>query len=296
MESIDVDQLFYGVSQKLNHDLSGKLKGDCVFISSAMASPLDDVFRVSIEAIQDAENPQDHLIVMLETNGGYIETVERIVSVMRKHYKEVSFIVPSHAYSAGTVLVLSGDNIYMDYYSVLGPIDPQFPDENGNSWLPGAGYLAKFEELIKKVNKDKAGDSKAELAYLIKKFDPAKLFHIEQSIEHGQSLIASWLPQFKFKNWKKTDGAGKTVTAAMKQKRAKKIAEILGNASKWHSHGRGISMKELAGDDIKLLTEDFGSDPELSGMIRNYHGLCVDYATKMGFRNFIHTKNRMRKV
>ncbi len=51
-----------------------------------------------------------------------------MVSVMRKHYKEVSFIVPSHAYSAGTVLVLSGDKIYMDYYSVLGPIDPQYPD------------------------------------------------------------------------------------------------------------------------------------------------------------------------
>lgn len=296
MESIDVNQLFLGVSKQLNAELSSKLKGDCVFVSSGMMAPLDDVFRVSIEAIQDSKNPQDHLIVVLETNGGYIETVERMVSVMRKHYKEVSFIVPSHAYSAGTVLVMSGDRIYMDYYSVLGPIDPQFPDENGHSYLPGAGYLAKFVELMEIVNADRNNEKKAELAYLIKKFDPAKLFHIEQSIEHGQSLIASWLPKYKFKNWKKTATGGKKVTEKMRKDRAVKIGEILGNASRWHSHGRGISMKELEGEEIKLLTEDFGSDEELSAVIRNYHGLCADYAAKMGYRNFIHTKQQFRKV
>ena len=285
MESIDVDQLFNGVAQSLNRDLSTELKGDCVFVSSAIVPPLDDVLRVSIESIQDPKNSQDHLIVMLETNGGYIETVERIVSVMRKHYKEVSFIVPSHAFSAGTVLVLSGDHIYMDYYSVLGPIDPQFADEDGRSLLPGAGYLAKFEELTKIINADAKNEKKAELAYLVKKFDPAKLFHIEQAIEHGQSLIETWLPKHKFKNWKQTKTNGKRVTPKMRKDRAKKIAEILGNAEKWHSHGRGITMKELS-----------GSNANLTNVIRNYHGLCVDYAAKNGLRNFIHTSQRLRRI
>ena len=296
MEAIDVDQLFYGVAQNLNRDLSTELKGDCVFVSSAMVPPLDDVFRVSIESIQDPNNPQDHLVVMLETNGGYIETVERIVSVIRKHYKEVSFIVPSHAFSAGTVLVLSGDHIFMDYYSVLGPIDPQFADEEGRSLLPGAGYLAKFEELTKIINADAKNEKKAELAYLVRKFDPAKLFHIEQAIEHGQSLIETWLPKYKFKNWKKTKTNGKKVTSAMRTNRAKKIAEILGNAEKWHSHGRGITMKELSEDEINLLIEDFGSKAKLTNVIRNYHGLCIDYAAKNGIRNFIHTSQRLRRV
>lgn len=94
-----------------------------------MMSPLDNVFREIIEGLTETKKTKEgHLIVVLETVGGYIETAQRMVSVMRKHYKEVSFIVPSHAYSAGTVLVLSGDKIYMDYYSVLGPIDPQYPD------------------------------------------------------------------------------------------------------------------------------------------------------------------------
>lgn len=296
MESIDVDQLFNGVAQNLNRELSIELKGDCVFVSSAMVPPLDDVFRVSIESIQADGSSEDHLVVMLETTGGYIETVERIVSVIRNHYKEVSFIVPSHAFSAGTVLVLSGDHIYMDYYSVLGPIDPQFADEDGRSLLPGAGYLAKFEELIKVINADPKNEKKAELAYLVKKFDPAKLFHIEQAIEHGQSLIETWLPQYKFKNWKKTKTSGKKVTDAMRKSRAKKIAEILGNAEKWHSHGRGITMKELGEDEINLLIEDFGLKSKLSTAIRNYHGLCVDYAAKNGLRNFIHTSQRLRRI
>ena len=79
------------------------------------------------------------------------------------------------AYSAGTILALSGDKIYMDYYSVLGPIDPQFLDSNGKQLLPGVGYLRKYNELVKQINESESAP-KAELAFLIKKFDPAMLF------------------------------------------------------------------------------------------------------------------------
>jgi len=65
-----------------------------------------------------------------------METIERIVAVMRNHYESVSFIIPNFAFSAGTVLALSGDEIYMDYYSVLGHIDPQYL---GQIWLRSFG-------------------------------------------------------------------------------------------------------------------------------------------------------------
>lgn len=187
----------------------------------------------------------------------------------------------------------------MDYYSILGPIDPQYADENGEVLLPGAGYLAKFEELVDQINRSKSkqpGANKAELAYLIKRFDPAKLFHIEQAIEHGQALIEEWLPKYKFRNWTKTATNGKPVTQAMKKQRAKSIAKTLGDATKWHSHGRGISMGELMHDDIKLLIDDFGTDTKLSSTIRNYHGLAVDYARQHQMRGFLHTKNGMRRI
>ncbi|MBC6402338.1 MAG: serine dehydrogenasease [Hyphomonadaceae bacterium] len=296
MEAINVDQLSDGVLRQLNEEVAERMGGDCVFICCGMRPPLDDEFRVVIEEIRD-QNRKGHLIVVLETKGGFMETVERLVAVMRARYNRVSFVIPNFAYSAGTVLALSGDEIYMDYYSVLGPIDPQYRDSDG-AYLPGHGYLAKFQEISRAINTSESVEScRAKLAYLVEKFDPGLLFRIEQGIEHGVSLITEWLPKYKFKDWQKTKTKGKNVTDKMKKDRAKEIAAILGDASKWHSHGRGISMKDLAGPDIKLLITDFGADGDLSVKIKNYHGLAVDYfSNRLGVAGYIHSQSGMRKV
>lgn len=44
---------------------------------------------------------------------------------------------------------MSGDEIFMDYYSVLGPIDPQVQNNNGE-WVPELGYLEKYKQLVTK--------------------------------------------------------------------------------------------------------------------------------------------------
>ena len=129
------------------------------------------------------DKPCDRLIVLLETNGGYLEVVERMVSVMRKHYSEVYFVAAGHAYSAGTVLVLSGDKIFMDYYSILSPIDPQYQDDEGQYLLPGAGYLEKFNELTRKINSSSSPtEARAELSYLIKRFYPVNYFILSKRL------------------------------------------------------------------------------------------------------------------
>ena len=76
---------------------------------------------------------------MLTTGGGSTTVVERLVNILRQHYKEVNFIVPDYAYSAGTIFCMSGDNILMDYFSVLGPIDPQVQNKEGR--LVAADYV-----------------------------------------------------------------------------------------------------------------------------------------------------------
>ncbi len=299
MEAINADQLTRHILVNMNQKMGEAMRGDCVFINCPLQSPLDNEFRVAIENIRRNSKKQ-HLVIMIETQGGFMETVERMVSVMRKHYKTVSFVVPNYAYSAGTILVLSGDQIYMDYYSVLGPIDPQHLSEDGKKYVPGSGYLAKFKELAERINNSESqspNTSRAELNYLVNKFDPAELFQIEQSIEHGKTLIVKWLPQYKFKNWKKTQKSGKRVTPGMRKKRAEDIAKILGAAEKWHSHGRGISMRDLEGDEIRLQIDDFGKNNKLSELIRNYHGLCVDYlSAKLGYRGYIHTQHDTRRI
>lgn len=229
--------------------------------------------------------------------GGNIEVAERIYGVFRQHYSAVSFIVPDYAYSAGTVLVLSGDEIYMDYYSILGPIDPQIRSTDGR-FVPGLGYLQKYEELMKTINE--APDPtqvRAELSYLIAKFDPAELFLLEHARSHSTSLLKTWLPRHKFKHWTETKGRGIRVTQAMREQRAEEIAMILGNPERWHSHGRGIGIKDLTSDEIKLDIINFGADPNLDQLIGSYYPLFTDYSDKLGFNSestALHTRNGMR--
>ena len=92
--------------------------------------------------------------VCLKTPGGEAETVEKMVDILRHHFKRVYFIVPDQAMSAGTIFCMSGDKIYMDYSSSLGPIDPQVPDREGQYLVPALGYLDKIAELVEKSEKN----------------------------------------------------------------------------------------------------------------------------------------------
>jgi hypothetical protein len=280
--------------EKHNAALSKMQKADVILFLAPMTFGVDETIRDYIEDIKAKDASNKHLCAVLRSPGGYIEVVERIYNVFRKHYDLVTFIVPDYAYSAGTVLVLSGDEIYMDYYSVLGPIDPQFPMEDGQ-FSSGIGYLSKYNELVDAINADKTGDdTRAQLTYLIKKFDPAKLFQIEQARNYSQTLLKAWLPKHKFKHWDKTD-SGKAVDEKMKQARANEIADILGQPKKWHSHGRGIGLKELQSEEIKLKIQDFSADKALNVEVRGYHDLFCDFCNKKGIQSAIHGVHGLRR-
>lgn len=180
---------------------------------------------------------------MLETTGGFVEVAKRIAETLRKHYGLIEFIVPNYAFSAGTILVMSGDAIHMDYYSVLGPIDPQVQRPGGGQMIPALGYLVQYERLMQLSKKRKL--TSAEITYLVEKFDPAELYRYEQARELSITLLKEWLVKYKFKNWKKTKTRKINVTKAMKTRRASEIAKKLNKTEKWHSHGHGISMEIL---------------------------------------------------
>ncbi|TNJ35449.1 SDH family Clp fold serine proteinase [Arenimonas terrae] len=291
MGSPKSEDLIEGALLGFNEQLSEAMAAEVIFVGCPMTPPWDDVLRVSVESLAEARKLPEKLIVVLETGGGYIETVERMVRVMRTHFAIVDFVVPNFAYSAGTVLALSGDDIWMDYHSVLGPIDPQYGSPNGN-YVPGMGYLAKYQELVEKINAaPDASKVRAEVAFLVEKFDPAHLFRIEQAIEHSKTLLKAWLPKYKFKDWERRTTSGAVVSAADKQVRANQIAETLGDAAKWHSHGRGITCDDLGDEEIKLKINNYGKDAHLRTAIRNYYSLLGDYLGKRDWKAAIHTRN-----
>jgi len=229
---------------------------------------------------------RDGLAVVLETGGGFVEVVQRIVDILRQHYTVVDFIIPDFAMSAGTVLVMSGDAIHMNYFSILGPIDPQVPRTDGQGFLPALGYLEQYQRMIEK---DKKGElSTVEATFFVTKFDPAELYSFEQAKNLSITLLKEWLVQYKFKNWTKTSSKGTPVTLEMKKARAETIGEQLNDTKRWYSHGRGISMQVLQ-RDLNLLIDDYGWTGEKYNKISNYHGLMRDYMGRLGNLGAIHT-------
>jgi membrane-bound ClpP family serine protease len=211
--------------------------GDAFTFSGPLTFGVDDLIRSVMEKIGAKKTRQNRLIFILTTDGGYIEVVHRIVDTLRKHYSPVEFIVPNYAYSAGTILAMSGDAIYMDYYSRLGPIDPQV--DTGGKTVPALGYLEMYNRLIQKAQKGTI--TAAEVGLLINGFDQAELYQYEQQRALSIRLLQDWLVKYKFKNWKITQTQQKSVTLAMKKKRAAEIASKLNDTKRWHSHGYGIS-------------------------------------------------------
>jgi hypothetical protein len=252
--------------------------------------PFDDFIR---DRIEDIPNKRKNLLVVLETDGGSIETTERIADVFRYHYKgDVSFLIPNFAMSAGTILVMSGDRILMDYYSVLGPIDPQVQSADGKM-VPALGYLEKYNELIAKS--DNGDLTQAELAFLLDKFDPADLHRLEQAREHSIDLLKRWLVEYKFKNWTETRDRKKKVTPQMKVGRAREIANKLNNTRLWRSHGRGLSLGVVE-KTLNLIVEDFGTEPGLAALntkVRSYYRLLQDYIQRRGAGWVIHTRENL---
>lgn len=267
---------------------------DAVSLNGPLVSGVDDLLRNAIEKIyrqrQDIPQKDRKLVVILTTYGGYIEVVQRIVDTFRAHYPVVEFVVPNYAYSAGTVLVMSGDAIHMDYYARLGPIDPQVETQQARM-VPALGYLEQYSRLIKKA--EDGVITPAEIQLLINGFDQAELYQYEHQRELSITLLKEWLTKYKFKGWSTTRTRKKRVTTQMKKSRAAQIAKKLNDTKKWHSHGYGIS-KDVLERDLNLIIDDFGKNPDLCGKIRAYHDLSSDYMVKRGAKGVIHIADEYR--
>jgi hypothetical protein len=242
-----------------------------------------------VEELANDSNKKDRITVILTTGGGSASAVERYVNILRNHYNEVNFIVPDYAYSAGTIFCMSGDNIYMDYFSVLGPIDPQVRNKDGK-FVPALGYLDKINELIDKAKNDEL--TQAEFL-ILKDFDLAELRGYEQAKELTIALLKNWLVKYKFKNWNEhrtnVELRGQQVTQEQKQIRAEEIADKLSDNKLWKSHGRPINIECLE-NELKLQIEDYSKDETLRNLIRDYYELLSDYVTKNRFAIFVHTR------
>lgn len=259
------------------------LDADVLVYYGNLAPVSANLFAKLIEDLKADVTKRDKLYVILTTLGGSAEIVERYVNILRYHYKEVNFIVPDYAYSAGTIFCMSGDNILMDYLSVLGPIDPQVPNKD-NKYVAALGYLDKINEFIAKAANNTL--TKAELIWL-KDLDLGEIRSFEQARDLTTDLLKKWLVKYKFKNW--THHSDNTnVTKEEKQHRAIEIAQELSDNNKWKSHGKGISIAELS--DLKLKIEDYSKKDDLRVLIRDYYNTMDEYVRMKNIGIFIQNR------
>ena len=266
--------------------LEQELKCDIFTYYGPIIEGNENVIRDIIEDLANDSKKKETLAVILTTNGGSATAVERYVNIIRQHYTKVIFIIPDHAYSAGTIFCMSGDEIWMDYFSVLGPIDPQVSNKD-NMFVPALGYLDKISELIEKSRKNTI--TPAEFM-ILKDFDLAELRKYEQARDLTVSLLQKWLVKYKFKNWDTHSSTGEPVTDEDKQERAQKIAADLGDNKKWNSHGRPINIEEL--EELGLKIEDYSNNNNVKTKITEYYKLLLNYLDNYNLRAsiFVHTR------
>lgn len=279
-----IDNAIKDMLNKSLKDLETVLDSDVLCYYGPIANGNENAVLQIVEDLAHDPNKKEQLAVLLTTTGGSAMAVERYVNIIRKHYNKVIFIVPDYAYSAGTIFCMSGDEIWMDYFSVLGPIDPQVPNKEGR-FVPALGYLDKVNELIAKAQNGTL--TQAEFL-ILKDFDLAELRQYEQARELTISLLEKWLVKYKFKNWNSHNSNGQPVTAADKRKRAKDIADKLGNNNIWKSHGRPINIEAL--ENLKLQIKDFSDMQVERNAIRKYYNLLREFCTKYNMQMFIHTR------
>lgn len=176
--------------------LENHFNSDVISFFGPIIDGTEGMFLRIIEELASDPKKHDSLFILLTTPGGSAISVERHVNIIRHHYNEVHFVVPDYAYSAGTIFCMSGDSIHMDYFGVLGPIDPQVQNKEGKL-VAALGYLDKVKELVEKAKNNEL--TQAEFL-ILKEMDLAELRGYEQAKELTIDLLKKWLVKYKFKN------------------------------------------------------------------------------------------------
>lgn len=189
----------------------------------------------------------DSIDILLHSPGGRPDATERIVNILRNKFKHVHFLIPHSAYSAATMLALSGNSIVLHPSATLGPIDPQI---NG---IPARSIKRGFEK-VKDIIKKEGPESLPAYIPLIEKYSLDLLELCEDSEKLSKELVSEWLHQYMF------DGKGD----------ASKIEEVVNFFSDYDSHllhsrplilnkldKFGLEIEHATGDLKDLLWESY---------------------------------------
>lgn len=271
-----------------------KLRNTYLFVyATAIGKPIPFVpleqadFYVIRDLLGDKKGIQ-RVDMYIETPGGSGETAEEIVRFLRNNFDTVSFVVSGEAKSAGTIIVLSGDEILMTETGSLGPIDAQM--KIGRSVISAYDYIEWVEERRKEA--EEQGRLNPFDAIMVAQITPGELGSVFHALKFAEELVVEWLINYKFKKWTATETRKIPVTKEMKRKRAEEIAKELTNHSKWRLHGRSIKIGDLEEIGLKITKVD--DDPKLAEIVYRIQTVCrLLFETTTSFKIFATQDNKI---
>lgn len=164
--------------------------------------------------------------ILLHSPGGRPDATERIVEILRMKFDEVNFLIPHSAYSAATMLALSGDEILLHQSATLGPIDPQIDG------IPARSIKRGFENVKEKIRKE-GPESLPAYIPLIEKYTIHLLELCDDSEKLSKRLVTEWLKRYMFKNEKNPDW------------KIRKAVEYFSSYDKHLLHARPLPLSKL---------------------------------------------------
>jgi len=176
--------------------------------------------------------PSKSVDVLLHSDGGEVETTERIVKILRAKFEEVHFLIPHSAYSSATMLALSGDSITLYRTATLGPIDPQIYGE------PAANIALGFENAKKAIVANPA----VAPAYLplIEQYTLPLLEKCNDATGLSRDLAGSWLTKYMFKGQRD------------RTEIIERAADYFADYKKHRTHARSIGWDEVKDIGLKI--------------------------------------------
>ncbi|MGA8809607.1 MAG: hypothetical protein WB973_17185 [Thermoanaerobaculia bacterium] len=185
------------------------------------------------DLVNAADPEASSVDVLIHSPGGSPEATERIVSLLRNRFKEtVCFLVPHSAYSAATMLALSGNEVVLHPSATLGPIDPQV---NG---IPARSIRRGFDK-IRDLLKDEGAEALPAYLPLIEKHSIEILEICEDSLKLSKELVTEWLTKYMF--------SGSASSEIIRH-----AVDFFSDYDEHKTHSRPLMFNKLSGLNLKI--------------------------------------------
>lgn len=177
------------------------------------------------------------LTLVMHTPGGQIDATESIVEYLRSKFDDVEVIVPTFAMSAGTMISLATNRVWLGKHSQLGPIDPQMVTMDGRT-VSAQAVVDQFEAARAEILKNL--DAAHVWAPILPSMGPALLKEAENALSHSQRLVGRWLSTGMLKDDESAQQVGD------------QIASRFNDAGEHKSHGKRIGFQEASDWGVKV--------------------------------------------